>query len=353
MSLRSPFHRQSGSRLAVGLVAGVALLALATGCTSNSPEAATGSGGANAAAGGSNDEAGEEVVIGFSAPAADHGWMAAITKNAKAQAEQYDDVEFIATEGAADSANQIAQVETLIARKPDVLVILPNEGGALSQVAQQAMDAGIQVVNVDRKFTSPSAFRTFITGDNYGIGYQAGNYIADELSCKGNVVEIQGIAGISVTTDRSKGFADAIEKCDGGIKVVAQQPADFVPDKGQAKMQDILQAQKSIQAVYTHDDDMAQGVVAAIKEAGREKEMFVTGAGGSKQVMDQIAACDVFRATFLYNPIMSASAVNLARLIGQEAGFAELREPEVPSELVLPATRVTKENVDEVRDLGF
>src|SRR5205814_2290850 len=81
-----------------------------------------------------------------------------------------------------------------------------------------------------------------------------------------------------------------------------------------------LQAQKSIQAVYTHDDDMAQGVVAAIKEAGREKGLFVTGAGGSKQAMDAIKAGGVYRATFLYNPIMSASAISIARLIAQDAG---------------------------------
>jgi ribose transport system substrate-binding protein len=342
---------------ATTLTRGLLALALASSVTACSfggdEDEETASGNQPAAATEGKGGNGKKVKIAFSAPAADHGWMAAVTKFAKSQAEQYDDVEFIATEGAADSANQIAQVESLIARDPDVLVILPNEGGALTQVAQQAMEAGIQVVNVDREFTSPSAYRTLIGGDNYGIGFQAGNYIADELKCQGNVVEIQGIAGISVTTDRSKGFTDAIQKCKGGLKVVASQPADFVPDKGQAVMQNILQAQKDIDAVYTHDDDMAQGVVAAIKEAGRDKEMFVTGAGGSKQVMDQIAAGDVFRATFLYNPVMSASAVNLARLIGQEAGLSELREPGVPSKIILPATKVTKENVDAVKDLGF
>jgi ribose transport system substrate-binding protein len=333
-----------------GLLA-VTLAATVTGCSfgGDDDEAADAQPVAAEGKGGN----GKTVKIAFSAPAADHGWMAAVTRFAEQQAESYDDVEFIATEGATDSANQIAQVESLIARDPDVLVILPNEGGALTQVAQQAMEAGIQVVNVDREFTSPSAYRTLIGGDNYGIGFQAGNYIADELKCQGNVVEIQGIAGISVTTDRSKGFKDAITRCDGGLKIVASQPADFVPDKGQAVMQNILQAQKDIDVVYTHDDDMAQGVVAAIKEAGREDEMFVTGAGGSKQVMEQIKAGDVFRATFLYNPVMSASAINLARLIGQEAGLAELREPGVPSKIILPATKVTAENVDDVMDLGF
>ncbi len=71
------------------------------------------------------------------------------------------------------------------------------------------------------------------------------------LRCKGNVVEIQGVAGISVTEQRSQGFADQLKKrCNDGIKIVASQPADFVPDKGLSVMANILQAQKQIDAVY-------------------------------------------------------------------------------------------------------
>jgi ribose transport system substrate-binding protein len=332
--------------LAITVVAGLAL----TGCSTSkkndtsSSKVSTGNGKAGN---------GKKVTIAFSAPAADHGWIKAITTFAKQQANSYKDVKFIATEGATDAAAQVSQVETLIAQKPDVLVILPQDGAALTHVAEEAMAKGIQVVDVDREFTSPSAFRTLIGGDNYGIGEQAGSYIADQLKCKGNVVEIQGIAGISVTTDRSKGFRDAIKRCNGALKIVASQPANFDPVMGQNVMATILQAQKKIDAVYTHDDDMAQGVVAAIKEAGRDKQMFVTGAGGSKQAMDLIKAGGLYRATFLYNPVMSASAISIARLIGQDAGFAELREPEVPSKIILPATQVTKANVDKVYDLGY
>ena len=67
-----------------------------------------------------------------------------------------------------------------------------------------------------------------IGGDNYGIGWPAGNYFAEELGCQGNVVEIQGLAGISVTEDRSKGFDDAIEQCNGSIKIIAaSRPTSF------------------------------------------------------------------------------------------------------------------------------
>lgn len=297
---------------------------------------------------------GGKVKIAFSAPGADHGWMAAITENAREEAEKLGDVELIAAEGVTDSAAQADQIETLIAQKPDALVMLPNEGDALTPVAQKATAAGIPVVVVDRALSAPGASRSFITGDNYGIGWQAGNYFADQLKCAGNVVEIQGIAGIAVTEDRSKGFRDALKrKCQDKVKIVASQPADFVPDKGLSVMENILQAQKDIDAVYTHDDDMAEGVVSAIENAGREDEMFLTGAGGSKAAMDRIEAGGLYRATFLYNPSMSASAINMARLIVQKQGFEELAEPEVPSQITVPATTVTKENVADVKELGF
>jgi ribose transport system substrate-binding protein len=190
-----------------------------------------------------------DVKVAFSAPAADHGWLKAVSDNAKAKAEELG-LDMTVNDSATTSAEQADQIETLIQEKPDVLVVLPNEGEALTPVAQKAMDQGIQVINIDREFTTPSAFHTVIGGDNYGIGVQAGNFFADQLQCKGNVVEIQGIAGISVTEQRSQGFADQLKKrCQDGIKIVAQQPADFVPDKGLSVMENILQAEDQIDAV--------------------------------------------------------------------------------------------------------
>ena len=205
-------------------------------------------------------------------------------------------------------------MEQAIAQKPDVLVVLPQDGAALTPVAQKAEKAGIPVVNIDRLFTAPDAATATVLGDNYQIGILAADYIADELKCKGNVVEIQGLAGISVTEDRTKGFTDELKKkCpDGGIEIVASQPGDFNPDQGLKVMENILQAEDQIDAVYTHDDDMAQGVVQAIRNAGREDDMFLTGVGGSQDAMEQIKEGGLYRATFLYNPNMAATAVNMA-----------------------------------------
>lgn len=294
-----------------------------------------------------------DVKIAFSAPAADHGWLKAVSDNAKAKAKELG-LDMTVNDSATTSAEQADQIETLIQEKPDVLVVLPNEGEPLTPVAQKAMDQGIQVINIDREFSSASAFHTVIGGDNYGIGVQAGNFFADQLQCKGNVVEIQGVAGISVTEQRSKGFSDQLKKrCNDGIKIVASQPADFVPDKGLSVMENILQGQKQIDAVYTHDDDMGEGVASAIENAGRADEMWMTGAGGSKAIMERIKEGGLWKATFLYNPAMSADAVYLASLLGQKKGLPGFAAPDIPSRITLAATTVTQENVDEFMPLGF
>jgi ribose transport system substrate-binding protein len=296
---------------------------------------------------------GETVSIVASVPPTDHGWLGQIAAKAEEAAAQWDDVDFRLLE-AADADSQASQIQTVINEQPDALVVLPYDGEQLTPVAEQAMEAGIPVVNVDRLFATPEAARATILGDNLAIGSKAAEFIAGQLDCQGNVVEIQGIAGISVTNDRTQGFADTLEAlCGNGIEIVAQQPADFTPDLGLEVMEAILQANPDIDAVYTHDDDMAEGVVAAIENAGREDEMILTGAGGSCAAFDQIESGGLYAATYLYSPTMAGSAVNMARLIALGEGFSDLVEPEVPSLVVAPPTEVTQDNVNDLRELCF
>jgi ribose transport system substrate-binding protein len=183
----------------------------------------------------------------------------------------------------------------------------------------------------------------------------AATYIADQLKCQGKRRRDPGPRRISVTTDRTKGFTDTLKKkCPAaGSRSSRRSRVTSIPDKGLTVMENILQAQKKIDAVYTHDDDMAQGVVQAIRNAGREDEMFLTGVGGSQDAMKQIKEGGLYRATFLYNPNMAATAVNMARLLGLGKGFNELVPPEVPRMLVVPAAVVTKDNVDQYEQYAF
>ena len=143
-------------RLPRMLVLGVALAAITlTACTNEAQHSRSSLLGIAEPLGSADRwRLGRAVKVAFSAPGADHGWLKAITDNARTAADKLG-VDLVLSEGTNDSAAQVSQVETLISQKPDVLVILPNEGGPLTPIAQKAMQAGIPVVNIDREFSSP------------------------------------------------------------------------------------------------------------------------------------------------------------------------------------------------------
>ncbi|GAA3961518.1 substrate-binding domain-containing protein [Actinoplanes auranticolor] len=328
--------------------------ALLTACTSNTPQENT---QVNTGNEDSNPNAapGTKVVIGFSAPAADHGWIAAITNNAKAQAQAYKDVELRAVEAGADAATQRAALATLIAQKPNVLVMLPHDGKELNASGLEAMKAGIPVVNLDRAFPDRAAYRLQIKGDNFGMGIAAGTYIGQQLKAKGItnpiIGEIPGIDSLELTQERSKGFVEALASF--GFKVANRRPADFTADGGQRAATDLLQALPKIDAIWNHDDDQGIGVLAAINQAAR-KDFFMVGGAGSKAAIDAITADNgPLKATVTYSPSMASSAISLARLIGQNKGMSDLVELQVPKEITLASETITKENAAQYAKLGF
>jgi len=332
-----------------------ALALVVTGCTSNTPEEEedTGSTQAPAAAGGSNDEPGDKVVIGFSAPAADHGWMGAITSAAVAEAEKYPDVELRQAEATNDVNLQISQIEQFINDGVDAIVLLPFDGAALTEVANQAMEAGITVINVDREFEDPNAARTTVLGDNYGMGVSAGSYICEQVggTAGARVAEIAGIDSLPLTQERSQGFEDALSEC--GLKVDARVAADFTVEGGEEAAANLLQAEPELAAIWNHDDDQGVGVLAAIEAAGRD-EFIMVGGAGSKNVMDAIKADNtVLKATVVYPSTQAADGVKLARLIVQSKGMSDLVDVQVPRTVQLYAPVVTKDNVDEFLPTAF
>ncbi|AGL15174.1 substrate-binding domain-containing protein [Actinoplanes sp. N902-109] len=329
---------------------GVALAA----CTSNAPSENTQINSQQQTTD-ENAASGRKVVIGFSAPAADHGWVAAITNNAKAQAGAYSDVEFRSVEAGADAAAQRAALSTLIAQKPTVIVLLPHDGKELNAVGLEAMRAGIPVVNLDRAFPDRGAYRLQIKGDNFGMGLAAGAYIGEQMKAKGVstpiIGEIPGIDSLELTQERSAGFTEALAGY--GFKVANRRPAEFTADTGQRAATELLQALPRMDAVWNHDDDQGIGVLAAANQANR-KEFLMVGGAGSKAAIAAIKADNsVLKATVTYSPSMASSAISLARLIGQGKGMSDLVELQVPKEITLASETITKDNADQYAKLGF
>jgi len=347
MSARPPLRRRF---MAGAAVAAVTCLAL-TACTSNEPEESDNADDTNAVS--ANDDTGDTVTIGFSGPAADHGWLAAINNSAQEAAESYDDIDFQFAEGTNDVNAQIAVVEGFINDGVDAIVLLPSDGAALTEVAIQAMDAGIPVINVDREFSSPFAARTTVLGDNYGMGVSAGTYacglIEDNDIADPVIAEIAGIDALPLTQDRSQGFADALEACDQ--EVDQRQAAEFTVESGEEVAANMLQAEDKIDIIWNHDDDQGVGVKAAFENAGRDEFFFIGGAG-SCNAMDWIEDGSM-EATVIYPPTQAADGIKLARLIAQNKGMSDLVQVEVPKRVVLNAPVVSADNVEEYRDLCF
>jgi ribose transport system substrate-binding protein len=301
--------------------------------------ALTGCAGKTDTGAGQEGDAKQVKTIGMSFPAADHGWLGAIIKNAEDEANAQGIKSIITTAG--DPNKQTNDVEDLISKKVDAIVMLPIESAAMTPVAKKVKEAGIPLIIVDREIESDD-FTALVKGDNKGIGLGAGKYLAEKLGGKGKIVEIIGVPS-SVTTLRSEGFREAIQS-HPDMQIIVSQSGDFQKEKSLNVMQNILQSQPQIDAVYTHDDEMALGVLQAIKEAKRTDIKVVTGAGGNKEVYKLIRDGDpLMQATFIYSPLMAKDAVKLA---------VDIVNGKMPSEKVkvLEAAPVTKENVDKYYD---
>jgi ribose transport system substrate-binding protein len=338
----------TGTALAAGL-----LFVSACSTDTNDTDDKGSSAGSQTKATSNNDDPGKKVVIGFSGPAADHGWLAAINSSALAEAKKYSDVELKSAEGTNDANQQISQVETFINDKVDAIVLLPTDGAALTDVATKAMEAGIPVVNVDREFSTPFAARTTVLGDNYGMGVSAGTYACEVIEKKGIkdavVAEIAGIDALPLTQDRSKGFKDALKGC--GQDVDNRVAAEFTVESGEKVASNLLQAAPKIDVIWNHDDDQGVGVKAAFDNANRDEFTFIGGAG-SCNAMQWIKDGEM-GATVIYPPTQAADGIRMARLIAQSKGLSDLVQVEVPKRVVLNAPVVTKENVDDYKDLCF
>jgi len=251
------------------------------------------------------------------------------------------DVRLVISDAQQDNSKQVAQVETFIRQKPDLLIVAPNERAALTAVMGQAMEAHIPVICLERDILEPN-YTTYVHSDNVAIGRMAGQFIVDQLTKKygrpkGNVVAIRGLLGVEGEINRDRGAREVFERYPE-IKIVADPVADWIQAKAKDRMTEVLRSQPQIDVVYGHNDPMAVGAYLAAKELGREKEMIFVGvdglggeAGGIKKVMDGVLA-----ATFVY-PLCVDKAVEIGRRILHEPNFRSEKQYLIDPELVTSA----------------
>jgi ribose transport system substrate-binding protein len=293
------------------------------------------------------------VTIGVVVPAPDHPWLAENAKAAKKAAEMLGPTcKLIVLDRSNAPESQINDVESLLIKKVDGIVLLAVEGGPLTPICAKVKQAGIPLASVSRLIES-NDYTVKVEGDNVLIGYMAGEYIAKRLNGKGKVVEIGGIPGLTDTIERADGFRKALKRYPG-VEIVATQPGYYVVSKGMTAMEDILTANKKIDAVWSHNDAMAIGADKAIKARGRTNEMFIVGADGNREMFKLIkSGTSSCQASIIYPPQMTGDAVLLIYLATQGRGIPGFFDKEIPVHFKIKTSLVTKENVDEFWDMSF
>lgn len=284
----------------------------------------------------------KNIVMGVSIPAATHGWAGGLNFHAKRTAEllqkRYPGLKVI-VKPAASATVQANDLEDLVTvQKINALVVLPFESDPLTAPVQQVKKSGAFITVVDRGLKDPTVQDVYVAGNNPELGRISAEYIKGRLGAKGNIVVLRGIPTV-IDDERVKAFEEAIKGTD--IKVLDKQYANWNRDDGFKVMQDYLARFPKIDAVWAQDDDIAVGVLEALKQAKRENEMFVVGGAGMKEFIKRVMDGDkLVPVDVLYPPAMISTAMEITAL-NFYAGAP------VRGSYVIGAPLITKENAKE------
>ena len=253
--------------------------------------------------------AAQDVKLGLAVSTLNNPFFVDLKDGAESMAEEMG-VEILTVDAQDDAASQLSSVEDLLIKQIDVLIVNPVDGNAVVSAITAANDAGVPVITVDRGAEGGDVV-SHIASDNVAGGEMAGDYIAEQLGEEGKVVELEGIPGTSAARDRGKGFNQAMDKY-AGMEVIARQPAGFDRAEGMTVMENILQGNPEIDAVFAHNDNMALGAMEAIAAAGRSDEIMIVGFDAIDDAVAAVEAGDL-AATIAQKPdLMGEMAVETA-----------------------------------------
>ncbi len=267
--------------------------------------------------------------IGLSVSTQNNPFFVTLVEGAKAAADKAG-VQLVVVDAGDDAAKQVSDIEDLIAKNVSVLIVNPVDSDTVSSVVQNAVNKGVKVISADRAVNNVE-IDCQIASDNVLGAELATQYIVDTVGEGAKVAELQGISGASAAIDRGQGFHNI---ADAKLQVVASQPADFDRTKGMTVMENMLQANGDIKAVFAANDEMALGAMEAV--AASRKDIVVVGFDATD---DAIASIKDGRmsATIAQQPdLIGATAVETAiKLIN-----GETVEKAIPVEVTL----ITAEN---------
>jgi len=243
-------------------------------------------------------------VVGFSQMESNNPWRIAQTASLKAESVKRG-VDLVVTDAQGQTAKQVSDVEDLIARRVNLILLAPREFQGLAPALAAARAANIPVILVDREAagTPGTDFVTFLGSNFVQQGQRAAEWLAAATHGAADIVELSLTPGSSVARDRAAGFRLGIAKFPG-MKIIASQTGNASRAEGEHVMQNLAQSLGArITAVYAHNDEMAIGAIQALKAAGRHPgtDVVLVSVDGERAALEAIVAGEL-AATVESNP---------------------------------------------------
>lgn len=275
---------------------------------------------------------GASGAIGLSISTQNNPFFVTLAEGAKKAAKQAG-VPLTVVDASDDATKQVSDIEDLVSKNVSVLIVNPVDSDAVTGAVEAAIAKGGRVISVDRVVNGVD-IDCQIASDNVAGAELATQYIVDTLGENVKTAELVGTSGASAAIDRSQGFHNIADK---KLKVVASQTADFDRTQGMTVMENMLQADSSIQAVFAGNDEMALGAVEAI--SGAKKDVLVVGFDATDDAIEAIRQGRM-GATIAQQPdlIGSTAVENAIRLTKGES---------IPKEIPVEVTLITKDTVDK------
>ena len=236
-----------------------------------------------------------------------------------------------------DLAAQTSQMEDFVAKKVDLVTVVPIDSTAAEAEARLVTSAHIPLITVDIAITKDVGQIAHIASDNHEGGELASQKMADLLGGKGEVIVIDNPAIVSVV-DREKGFSAKLAQIAPGIKIVASQSGDSKREKAQAVAEDLLQAHPNVTGIFAVNDEMALGALQAVVAAGRQDKVSIIGFDASSEGLAEIAKGNsAFKASVAQDPVLIGKIVTRTAL-------SVLKGEKVDKLIPVPVVLVDKSN---------
>ena len=217
----------------------------------------------------------DTITVGFSQVGAESDWRTANTESMKSTFSEENGYELIFDDAQQKQENQLTAIRNFIQQEVDYIVLAPVTETGWDTVLQEAKDADIPVIIVDRMVdvSDDSLYTTWIGTDSLLEGRKAAEWLNAYTTAKGidakdvNIVDIQGTIGSTAQIGRSKGLEEGVDNY--GWNLLAQQSGEFTQAKGQEVMESMLKQYDNINVVYCENDNEAFGAIDAVEAAGK------------------------------------------------------------------------------------